>query len=144
MPTEYELTYIANPELTDDARGELDTAVDTTIAELSGQILASSPTIRRRLYYPILRKQAAFSRAINIEIEGEQTEALRHRLRHLPNMLRLTILRTPKRTEITHESFVEAVEGSHRRRAARPTNDAPVTEQAVEAGIAKALQEEVK
>lgn len=144
MPVEYELTYIANPELEDAARGELDTAVDAAITEVGGHITASSPTIRRRLYYPILKKQAAFSRALNIEVEGEQTEALRHRLRRLPNMLRLTMLRTPKRTEITHESFAEAVDGSHRRRTARPISDAPVTEQAVEAGIEKALQEEVK
>lgn len=143
MPVEYELTYVANPELNDDARGELDTAIDAAIAELGGQIAASSPTIRRRLYYPISKKQAAFSRSLNFELAGEQLEPLRYRLRRLPNMLRLTILHTSKRPEVTYESFAEAVEGSARRRVARPADQA-VTEQAVEAGITKALQEEVK
>jgi ribosomal protein S6 len=144
MPAEYEVTYIANPEITDDVRGELDMAVDAAIAELGGQILASSPTIRRRLYYPILKKQAAFSRSINIELEGEHTNALRQRLSRLPEMLRLTMLHTPKRTEVTNELFAQAVEGSTRRRGGTGSPDKAVTEQAVDAGIEKALQEEVK
>lgn len=144
MPAEYEVTYIANPEITDDVRGELDTAVDAAIADVGGQILASSPTIRRRLYYPILKKQAAFSRSINLEVATEHTEALRHTLSRLPHMLRLSLLRTPKRTEVTNESFAQAVEGSTRRRGGTGTPDKAVTEQAVDAGIEKALQEEVK
>lgn len=146
MVSKYELTYIADPELTDDARGELDASVDTAIIELGGQILEGSPTMRRRLYYPILKKQAAFSRSMNIELEGEQAEPLRYRLRRLSHMLRLTMLRTSKRTEVTHELFAQAVEGSTRRRGGTGTGspDKAVTEQAVDAGIEKALQEEVK
>lgn len=143
MPVEYELTYIANPELNDDDRGELDAAVDMVIAELGGRVTESSPTMRRRLFYPILKKQAAFSRAINLELPPDQLEQLRHRLRRLPNMLRLTMLRTAKRPEVPPDQFAQAVEGYTRRRGAEPAAK-PVTEQAVAAGIEKALQEEVK
>src|SRR5581483_3787757 len=107
MAVEYEVTYLADPTLPDEARGELDASVDTLINELGGTITHSAPSIRRRLMYPINKQTAAFARALNIQLEGEKLEEFRKTLRRKAGVMRLAIIRTPQRTEVSPDMLFQ-------------------------------------
>jgi ribosomal protein S6 len=145
VTTEYELTYLADANLSDEARAELDTAVDAFVSELGGSISYSSPSLRRRLFYPIAKKAAAFSRALQISVDPLKIEELRKNIRRREGVLRLYVIRTPRRQEVTPEAFTDALEGGSRQTEARiKASKKKVSMQDVEAGIEEALQEEVK
>jgi ribosomal protein S6 len=145
MPIEYEITYVADAQLTDDARAELDTAVDALISEKGGSVIHSTANIRRRLFYPIQKKSNAFARVANLELEPEHIEEVRRVVRRMPGVLRLTILRTPARTEITPDAFKRTGAGQLELKGKKDEKPAKeVTMKDVEEGIESALQEEVK
>lgn len=141
MVTEYELTYVTNPQFNEEQRAELDGAVDSDIQQRSGQISHSTPNLRRRLFYPIQKNQAAFLRTVQLQLEPAQLADLRKTIKKIPGVLRLTLLRTPPRAEVSMETLLPT-SPERAADAAKPTKK--VTMQEVEKKIEEALQEEVK
>lgn len=143
MTHEYEITYLSDPQFTDEKRGELDASVDAVIAERGGSISNSLPSIRRRLAYMIGKNTAAFSRTVNVQLDPSQLEELRKVLRKKDGVLRLYVINTPLRTSVTVDMLTKASERDSKDKVPKK-EEKPVTMQDVEAGIEEALQEEVK
>jgi len=144
MLHEYEITYLTNPQITDEKRGELDASIDAAIAQLEGSIRHSLPNIRRRLSYMLNKHTAAFSRTVQIELDPAHIEEVRKVIRKTDGVLRLYVIHTPQRQSVTLEALTKALERDSKDAAAKKKEEKPVTMQEVEAGIEEALQEEVK
>lgn len=144
--SEYEITYITNPQLPEEARGQLDAAIDAQISELGGLINSNAPHIRRRLAYPLSKQTSAFLRLIQIELPAEQVSSLRLWLKKQAGVLRTTILQTAARqavsADILEPAFTKTTTGKPAKTVAKPAR--AVTMEDVEKGIEEALMEEVK
>ena len=146
MPSEYEITYLSDPNLSDDTRGEVDSSIDSQITQLGGAIAQSSPSIRRRLNFPIKDQTVGFLRALNIQIEPDQINAVKTFLNKKKEILRATVLATSPQAEVTPDMLFKTA-APKTKTSDEPTTKKPtkaVTEEEVDKGIAEALQEEVK
>jgi ribosomal protein S6 len=149
---EYEITYLANPELDEAAKDTLDQAIDTAIGSVNGEIIAASPQTgapgsRRRLHYPVKAQRVSWLRNIQARIAPAEIEGLRAALKKQEGIMRLSILRTPLREEVSAAIFDRAAEREQReaaKKAPAAPAEAKVTVAEVEEKIEKALDEEVK
>ena len=150
---EYEITYLANPELTETAKDKLDEAVDGEITKLKGEITASSPSTdapgsRRRLHYPIKHQRMCWLRTVQVNLAPNHLKQLRTTLTKQDGIMRLTILQTPQREEVSAAIFDSLAEkekrGAVKEEKADRKEAKEVTMKEVEEKIEKALEEEVK
>ncbi len=148
---EYEITYLANPRLDESAKNQLDENIDKIIAKSSGEISFSSPTdspgSRRRLHYPIHDQKVAWVRVLQAQVDPKKIRNLRAALTKHENIMRVSILQTDRREEISPEllNILNPAPKTQTPKTAKP--DQPkkeVTMKEVEAGIEEALDEEVK
>lgn len=142
---EYEITYLINPNVTEEARDELNAAVDKKIAELKGSITHAAPTLRRKLAYPVGNTNSAFLRALHVQLDPSHINDVQSMLKKTNGVLRVTILNTPFRKDLDAE-FIEKVQtkspNKKAKKASKPQKE--VTMEDVEKGIEDALTEEVK
>lgn len=142
---EYEITYLINPNVTEEARDELNAAVDKKIGELKGLITQSAPTLRRKLAYPVGKTNSAFLRALHIQLDPAHIHDVQSMLKKANGVLRVTILNTPYRKDLDAE-FIEKVQikspNKKMKKVSQPQKE--VTMEDVEKGIEEALTEEVK
>jgi ribosomal protein S6 len=141
---EYEITYLSHISLSEDARAQLDAAIDASIEKAEGAISHNSTSIRRRLVYPIQKQSGAFLRVVQTSIEPEHIEALKESLRKMEGVVRLTVIKTPRREEVSTAIFETAAKPAAAPAAAPATPAREVTMAEVEEKIAEALDEEVK
>lgn len=145
---EYEITYLSDPQLTEDVRGELDAAVDSLVNTLGGSVSYAEPNNRRRLFYPIKKQTAGFARAMNITLDPSKIQELRQAVAKQAGVLRLYCLKTPRRTDIGAEILDEFYKRSMQTKSSPADKEKkeakPVTMEEVEEKIEKALDEEVK
>lgn len=145
MATEYEITYLTDPQLTQEQRGELDASIDEQVGEVAGQIIKTTPTLKRRLMYPIDKKMAGFSRTLQIALESDKIEPLKNSLTKKAGVMRVLVLATSARPEVASDVFTQAALAAAERASGKVKKpDKPVTMEAVEKGIEEALKEEVK
>jgi len=140
---EYEITYLTDPQLNEDARGELDAAVDAKLNELAGNVIHASASLRRRLAYPINKTNSAFLRHLQIKLDPAKIAELNLFIKKYKGVIRLTTLATPQR----HDVSADIIERSRKAPVAKgkPKKAAKeVTMADVEKGIEEALTEEVK
>lgn len=149
MPTtrEYEITYLVDPGLDESKRAELNAAIDTKIDEQKGVINTNTESFRRRLAYPIAKNRVGFMRALHAQLPPAAIAPLRHDLTRLAGVMRLTIIQSAPRPDVT-ASFFDVI--------AKPSAEAPkqetvskkpaktMTDEEVAAKIEQALEEEVK
>lgn len=149
--SEYEITYLAQPELNETDKNKLDEAIDATIEKLDGQITHSgpptdSPGSRRRLHYPVDKKRVAWLRTIQAELSSGKIEQLRKDLCKQDGVLRLTILQTPRRAGVSATIFDNLTKKKESTLATpepkKPAKEVTMTE--IEKKIEQALDEEVK
>lgn len=148
---DYEITYLADPQLDEASKDKLDEAIDTAITERAGRIASSfpptgAPGSRRRLHYPISRQHLAWLRTIHATLDEAHAEPLRRTIQKTPGILRLTMLQTVSRPEVS-AAMLDSL-AAQTREAAAPAAASPaappVTMAEVEEKIEKALEEEVK
>lgn len=148
MP-DYEITYTSDAELAEEARLQLDSQLDAHLQELGGSVSFASPSIPRRLFFPIRGKRAAGLRTIQVDLPAEKVQDVQTFLKKLSGVLRFSLIQTPRRAELP-AAITELLRQKRGRAsvtppARKPTlKAAPVTMEAVEKGIEKALEEEVK
>lgn len=148
--SEYEITYVSNGTVAEEARVQLDAEVDDKIRALEGVINHASAHTPRRLFYPVKKQRSAGLRSLHVELASDKIEELQTFLKKHASILRAAILQTSHRPEVP-QNIVEQLRGSRSRtatpvakKAVRLTPAKPVTEEDVEKGIEKALSEEVK
>ncbi len=144
---EYEITYIIDPALDENKRGELSSAVDSKIDELKGTISTNTDNIRRKLSYPINKQRGGFLRYVQMQLPTEQVAALRHEIQRLKGVLRLSIVQSAARAEVTTAIFdvlnkQPQAEPKKVAIAKKPAKE--MSSEEVEEKIAEALDEEVK
>lgn len=148
---EYEITYLADPQLDEQNKVKLDENIDSKIAELKGSITYSSPTdaptSRRRLHYAIDKKRVAWLRTVQIELDPANIEKLRTVLKKTDGIIRTSILNTPRRQEVPVtilDSFNNKDGKTASKREVIKKSDKPVTDKEISKKIDEALKEEVK
>jgi len=148
--SEYELTYLADPQLDESAKTKLDEAIDAAIAAREGNITYSSvmsaPGSRRRLHYLIGKKNVAWLRVMQVQIAPDRIAELRQDIARQEGVLRTYVLETPRRPEVAASIFDQPPAAAA---PAKPAEEdrkdkKEVTTEAVEKGIERALEEEVK
>ena len=150
--SQYEITYLIDPQLSEDGRAAVETSVDDLVVKFEGSVQASTPTLRKKLAYDIKRNNSAFLRVTNIELDPAKIADIQDFLKREPKVLRFTILATPVRKRISQELFVKYGKRTDKDKSGKPdykktaTPAAPVKEatmQDVEKGIEEALTQEV-
>lgn len=142
--------YLSDPQLTDEARVELDGAIDAMIDSLSGSVSFAEPNSRRRLLYPIKKQSTGFARTVNITIAPDQVQSVRDAISKKAGVLRVSLLKTPRRTDVGAEILDEFYKRSAPVKAGAAASEKvkkdskPVTMAEVEEKIEQALDEEVK
>lgn len=148
---EYEITYLADPQLDEQNKVKLDENIDSKIAKLKGNITYSSPTnapsSRRRLHYAIDKKRVAWLRTMQIELDPANIEKLRTVIKKTDGIIRTSILNTPRRQEIPatiFDSLNNKEDDMVKKKEAIKKSGKPVTDQEISKKIDEALKEEVK
>lgn len=141
---EYEISYISSPSLTEDARAELDNAITENIEAAKGSISYDTPVIRRRLAYEIEKQPLGFLRTVQAEIDPEKINALRDKLKKHKGVLRINILQTAKRQEVTPDMLDVAAQKAKEPSKADKEPAKEMSMEEVEEKIEEALEEEVK
>ncbi|MDA1169408.1 MAG: 30S ribosomal protein S6 [bacterium] len=150
--SQYEITYLLDPKLSEEDRGTLDTSIDELVAKHGGSVAPSAPTLRKKLAYDIKRNNSAFLRVVNIELDPAKIAAIKDVMKREVKMLRFTILATTQRKRITQEIFDKYGKKSDKDRSGKSDHRKPITPaapqkeatmQEVEKGIEEALTQEV-
>lgn len=146
---QYEITYIVDPSLADEARAEIDRAIDATVQE-HGTISQNTEAVRRRLAYPLKKQHVGFLRTLQAELPTEQISDLEQSVRKMKGVLRTTVIQTSARAAVMATIFDNVKQRDQQGRAepaaatpaAKPRQEVTMAE--VEEKIAQALEEEVK
>lgn len=144
---QYEITYLIDPQLDEEAREELSRSVDMKITELSGSLDFSSPVLRKKLAYPIGKTQSAFLRTIHVQLDPEHIGTVQDMLKRHKSVLRFSVLNTPQREDMEEKimaNLQEARASVRKPGMKKPAVKKEVTMAEVEKGIEEALSEEVK
>lgn len=145
MTNTYEITYLIDPGIDESGRDKLDAAIDKLITDKKGAILQTSPTLRRKLAYPVDDKHSVFLRTLHFEVDPTHTPELETTIRKTEGVLRFTLLRSPVRQDLAKDPLKEAREQKQQKKESRQRKaQKQVSMEDVEAGIEKALTEEVK
>lgn len=146
--SQYEITYLIDSKLSEEARTSLCASFDEQITAAEGSVVSSAPVLRKTLAYPIRHQNAAFLRAMQITVHPEKISALQAFLKKSEGVLRLTILATTPRTRMSQELIEKHGKRKGKSGMSRPEKFQKgvkeVTMQDVEKGIEEALVEEVK
>ena len=146
---EYEISYISDPSLAEDARQDVDKAVDGAIESAAGSISSNTENTRRRLAYPVQNQSVGFLRTVQATIDPEKVVAVRQALQKQAGIIRLSILQTPARESVAASIFEAAAKEAQVEPAKAATTEPKkpakeITDQELEEKIESALDEEVK
>lgn len=147
---QYEMTYLIDPQTSENARKALNDSIDSLIASLSGKATEASESIRKKLAYPIKKQSSAFMRILLVELEGAHVLELSTFMKKADGVMRTTILATQERTRMSRELLEKHRKKTgknkfekHDKRTMPEKPAKEVTMQQVEKGIEEALVEEV-
>lgn len=142
---EYEITYILDPGVAETRRGEVDMAVDTAVSDVKGTISSNSDSIRRRLAYAVKKQRSGFARTVQATLDPAIVNDLRAKIRKLEGVIRLAIIQTTKRDEVSTAIFEKPVKEQQVAAKKVATTATPeISDAEVEEKIKAALDEEVK
>jgi len=95
--TDYELVAILHPRLDDDGVVKMTELVQGRIADLGGQVAATTPWGRRTLSYPIRKQNEATYVQFDFQLEGTKLAELTRALRLQEDVLRHLAVRKSDR-----------------------------------------------
>ncbi|HBE90140.1 MAG: hypothetical protein A3E37_04540 [Candidatus Andersenbacteria bacterium RIFCSPHIGHO2_12_FULL_46_9] len=147
---DYEITYLADPTLDEAKKDTLDESIDKIVNDIGGEISYTSPSdtpgSRRRLNFPIADQRVAWMRVMQIQLDPAKINDLQTTIKKHADILRLTVLQTPRRQEVSAAIFDAPEKPSvspESAQAVKPSGK-KVTMAEVEEKIEEALEEEVK
>ena len=147
--SEYEISYVTDPSLAEEARAEVDSFVDSEIEKASGSISSNTPSTRRRLSYPVQKQFVGFLRTVQATVDPEKIEVIRAALRKQTGVIRLQVLQTPQREEVPLSRFEsmttkQQVEPKKAETTEAKKPEVKMSDTELEEKIESALDEEVK
>lgn len=95
----YQLTLLADPDLSQEKAEELIRKVSETIKQKEGLVDKEERPIRRQLKYPIKKRLAAFFGSINFSLGPEKISALKEALDGEKGIIRYLIVKLKKEKE---------------------------------------------
>ncbi|MAF80603.1 30S ribosomal protein S6 [bacterium] len=142
---EYEISYIVDPSLAEEQRGDVDAAVDTAVTSHGGSVASNTDSIRRRLAYQIRKQHIGFARTLQTSVEAEEINTLRDEIAKVNGILRLSVIQTAARPEVSTAIFEAATkEQQVEPKKVEETPAAEISDAEVDTKIEEALDEEVK
>jgi len=108
----YELTYIINPNLSEQEVVTQTDKVAGFINELGGEIIKKDSTIKKRkLSYPIKKEKEGYFISLDFQLSPSQLEKLNHQLKQEKDILRYLIIskKIQKLKPIKVEKFKEKI-----------------------------------
>lgn len=88
----YELTYIINPDLSEQEVVTQTDKVAGFINELDGEIKKESPIQKRKLSYPIKKEKEGYFISLDFQLSSDKLEKLNHQLKLEKDILRYLII----------------------------------------------------
>lgn len=88
----YELTYIINPDLSEQEVVTQTDKVAGFINELDGEIKKESPIQKRKLSYPIKKEKEGYFISLDFQLSSDKLEKLNHQLKQEKDILRYLII----------------------------------------------------
>lgn len=147
---EYEITYLVDPKLDEKKKLEIDDFINKKILDYKGEVSyiapSDTPGSRRRLNYPIKDQKMTWLGVFQVQLNPNKIEKLREVLRKKKQILRVSILQTPRREEVSASIFDAAkkpVVNTKTDEQTKPTTN-KISMKEVEEKIEKALEEEIK
>lgn len=147
---DYEITYLADPTLDEAKKESLDESIDKIVNDIGGEISYASPSdtpgSRRRLNFPIADQRVAWMRVMQLQLDPAKINELLATLKKQADILRITVLQTPRRQEVSAAIFdapEKAPASAESAPSVKPAGK-KVTMAEVEEKIEEALEEEVK
>jgi len=116
---QYELMYIASPELGDQELADLHAQVEAIVSRFDGRIDKTEPWGRRRLSYPIKRQREGNYVLDFITGPGEMVRELDRRLKVLDPVMRHLIVRVDEDVRVAERRRTEREAWAAKRREAR-------------------------
>lgn len=89
----YELVFIAQPELDEEAQASLVESIQRVITDNGGEIVKTEPMGRRRLAYPIGRHNEGHYTLIHAAMERQALSELDRRLKLSEDVIRHLVVR---------------------------------------------------
>ena len=88
MIKKYELTYLAPPESTEEELKALQDKLTASIQDKKGTVVEYQKAFRKKLYYPVKKKDVAYVTTVIFEIDPEGLKTLEKELKENPLVLR--------------------------------------------------------
>lgn len=88
----YELTYLINPDLSEEELRSISEKIINLLKEKGGVIHHSNNTIKKVLGYPIKDKNTAYLVSIDFSLEPEKTDGLKQKISKEKEILRFLLM----------------------------------------------------
>ncbi|HEY9843453.1 MAG: 30S ribosomal protein S6 [Candidatus Sericytochromatia bacterium] len=93
MNRPYEVMYILDTRLDDEAQGKINTRVQETIAKIGGKVESSETLGRKRLSYPIKKQNDGLYMLTHFEAESRSLKELNRVMNITEGLLRHLVVR---------------------------------------------------
>lgn len=128
----YEVMYIVNPDTADDKIAKLNDAVEKLIQKEGGNVVKIDDIGRRKLAYPINKKNEGYYVLFEIEGTGQEIAELERRMRVNDMIIRYMTVRVDE-----DRSAADRVRAKRENRKSRKANFRPTEEAAPAAAEAQ-------
>ncbi|MDI6591350.1 MAG: 30S ribosomal protein S6 [Patescibacteria group bacterium] len=88
----YELTYLISPEISEEEVKKTQEKINSVIQEKGGIIIESKKIVKKKLGYPVRKKDSAFLGEVNFRISPEKMGDLEKKIKEEVQILRYIIL----------------------------------------------------
>lgn len=132
----YDLTYILNPNLSEEEVVNYKKQIRDLIISKEGQILAELPENKRKLAYPLKKMVQGYYLSLDFEMPAESLAELEKKLKLDNNVLRHLII---KKEKIVVEAFSEE-DTTKSRRERRPKKEERVKIEELDKKLEELLQ----
>jgi len=120
----YEVMYIVNPDTADDKIAKLNEAVENLIKKEGGNVVKIDDIGRRRLAYPIEKKNEGYYVLFEIEGTGQEIAELERRMRVNDMIIRFMTVRVDEDRKSADRVRAKRENRKSRKANFRPTEEA--------------------
>jgi len=102
----YELTYLIYPDLSEEGLRNFSEKINNFIQEEAGKIEKTIAPSKKRLGYPIKKKEGAFEVSLDLSLNPDKLESLEKKLKSENQILRYLILTKKAPEKVSTKEFL--------------------------------------